>query len=341
MPEDTAPSRVARSAAPTAAVVIVAILLVTMIALSIWYLTRREPLVVQGEVQSRTFDMAARVDGRVAKVEVDRSANVKQGAPLIRIDNPELIAKYTQSEADLAVAEAELARVQAGFRAETIAVRKAQTERAEADVTLAQQTYDRKRTLAASHDAPQSDLDKATAELAVAQRGLEQARFAYNEAVAGYTREDLGIARSKVEAAKAGVETLKSLVDQMVVVAPADSQVFRIPIEDGEFVLPGIPLITLVDLADMWVQFDLREDLLRNLKVGTKLGVRVPALHDRLVELEVRVIGAKGEYTGWRATRATGDFDLRTFEVRAYPTAAVEGLRPGMSVYTDWSDLHL
>jgi HlyD family secretion protein len=88
-----------------------------------------------------------------------------------------------------------------------------------------------------------ADLDRATAALAVAQRGLEQAQFAYREAVSGYTREDLGIAQSKVEAAQAGVETLNSLVEQMVVVAPADSQAFRIPIEDGEFVLPGIPLI--------------------------------------------------------------------------------------------------
>jgi HlyD family secretion protein len=328
------------TAPPIAATAIVGVLFVTMIGLSIWYLTRQEPLVVQGEVQCRTFDMAARVDGRVAQIAVSRSENVKQGTPIIRIDNPELLAKYRQSEAGLAVAEAELARVQAGFRAETIAVRKAQVERATADLTLAQQTYERKRQLAASHDAPLADLDKATAELAVAQRGLEQARFAYNEAVAGFTREDLGVAQAKVETAKAGVETLKALVDQMVVLAPADSQVFRIPIEDGEFVLPGIPLITLVDLADMWIQFDLREDLLRNLKVGTKFRVRVPALHDRQVALEVRVIGAKGEYTGWRATRATGDFDLRTFEVRAYPTEAVEGLRPGMSVYTDWTDLH-
>jgi HlyD family secretion protein len=311
-----------------------------MIGLSIWYLTRQEPLVVQGEVQCRTFDMAARVDGRVAQIAVSRSENVKQGAPIIRIENPELIAKYRQSEADLAVAQAELARVNAGFRAETIAVRKAQVERASAELTLAQQTYERKRQLAASHDAPMADLDKATAELAVAERGLEQARFAYNEAVAGFTREDQGVAQAKVETAKANVETLKALVDQMVVLAPADSQVFRIPVEDGEFVLPGIPLITLVDLADMWVQFDLREDLLRDLKVGTKLSVRVPALHDRQIALEVRVIGAKGEYTGWRATRATGDFDLRTFEIRAYPTQGVEGLRPGMSVYTDWSDLH-
>ncbi len=310
-----------------------------MIGLSVWYLTRREPLVVQGEVQCRTFDMAARVDGRIAQIAVSRSENVKQGTPIIRIDNPELIAKHSQSKADLDVAEAELARVKAGFRAETIAVRKAQMNRAGADLTLAQQTYDRKRQLAANHDAPQSDLDKATATLAVAERGLEQARFAYNEAVAGFTREDLGIAQAKVEAAKAGAETLKALVDQMVVLAPADSQVFRIPVEDGEFVLPGIPLITLVDLADLWVQFDLREDLLRDVKVGTKISVRVPALHDRAVELEVRVVGAKGEYTGWRATRATGDFDLRTFEVRAYPSQPVSGLRPGMSVYTDWSDI--
>ena len=328
------------TAPPIAAIAIVSVLFVTMIGLSIWYLTRQEPLVVQGEVQCRIFDMAARVDGRVAQIAVSRSENVKQGAPIIRIENPELIAKYRQSEADLAVAQAELARVNAGFRAETIAVRKAQVERASADLTLAQQTYERKRQLAASHDAPMADLDKATAELAVAERGLEQARFAYNEAVAGFTREDQGVAQAKVQTAKANVETLKALVDQMVVLAPADSQVFRIPVEDGEFVLPGIPLITLVDLADMWVQFDLREDLLRDLKVGTKLSVRVPALHDRQIALEVRVIGAKGEYTGWRATRATGDFDLRTFEIRAYPTQGVEGLRPGMSVYTDWSDLH-
>ena len=340
MLEDTTPSRTARAVAPVVPVAIVALLLLTMIGLSIWYLTRREPLVVQGEVQSTTFDMAARIDGRLAKIEVNRSQNVTRSAPLIRIDNPELIAKYAQNQANLGVAQAELARVKAGFRAETIAVRKAETERAEADVTLAQQTYDRKRALVTTHDAPEADLDRATATLAVAERGLEQARFAYKEAVAGYTREDLGIAQSKVEAAQAGVETLKSLVDQMVVVAPADSQVFRIPIEEGEFVLPGIPLITLVDLKDMWVQFDLREDLLRDIKVGTKLNVRVPALHDRIVELEVRVIGAKGEYTGWRATRATGDFDLRTFEIRAYPVQPVEGLRPGMSVYTDWSDLH-
>jgi HlyD family secretion protein len=319
-------------------VVIVAVLFVVMIGLSVWYLSRREALVVQGEVQSRTFDMAARVDGRVGQIVVARSQDVARGAPLIRIDNPELVAKERASEAALQVAEAELARVRAGFRAETIAVRKAEVERAAADLTLAQKTFDRTRQLVLTHDSPQSQFDKDNAALTLAQRSQEQARLAYNEAVAGFTREDLNIALAKVESAKADVTTLQSLVNQMVVVAPADSQVFRIPVEDGEFVLPGVPLISLIDPGDMWVQFDLREDLLRDLKPGSKIAVRVPALGDRIVELEVRVIGAKGEYTGWRATRSSGDFDLRTFEIRAYPTQPVPGLRPGMSVYTDWAE---
>lgn len=337
MSETSAPQTTQRTRHPSAAAIIVAVLFVAMIGLSIWYLTRREPLVVQGEVQSRTSDLAARVDGRIARIVVARSQDVKQGAPLIYIDNPELLAKERQSEAALGVAEAELARVRAGFRAETIAVRKAEVERAEADLTLAQKTFERTRQLVASHDTPQAQYDKDSAALTLAERTLDQAHFAYNEAVAGFTREDLGIALAKIESAKADVETLKALVDQMVVVAPADGQVFHIPVEDGEFVLPGVPLISLIDPGDMWVQFDLREDLMRDLKVGSRFAVRVPALGDHDIELEVRVIAAKGEYTGWRATRASGDFDLRTFEIRAYPTGPVPGLRPGMSVFTDWS----
>ena len=235
------PPVTSRRRAPAPAPIIVFVLFVVMIGLSIWYLSRREPLVVQGEVQSRTFDLAARVDGRVGEIVVARSQDVTRGAPLLRIDNPELLAREQASEATFRVAEAELARVRAGFRAETIAARKAEIDRADADLTLAQKTFERTRQLVASHNSPQSQLDKDRAALTLAERTRDQARFAYDEAASGFTREDLGIALAKVETAKADVETLKALVAQMVVVAPADAQVFRIPVEDGEFVLPGVP----------------------------------------------------------------------------------------------------
>jgi HlyD family secretion protein len=197
-----------RTRRPAPTVFIVGILFVAMLGLSIWYLSRREPLVIQGEVQSRTFDMAARVDGRIGEIVASRSQDVRPDAPLIRIDNPELLAKERQSEAALRAAEAELARVRAGFRAEVIAVRKAEIDRANA-----QRTFDRTRQLVTSHDAPQSQFDKDRAALTLAERTLEQAVFAYNEAVSGFTREDLNIALAKVESAKADVETLKALVD--------------------------------------------------------------------------------------------------------------------------------
>ena len=108
-------------------------------------------------------------------------------------------------------------------------------------------------------------------------------------------------------------------------------------VEPGEYVSPGVPLVTLIDLADLWIHFDLREDLVKGLKVGDRFTVKIPALGDRSVIVEVRTIATRGEYTGWRATRATGDFDLRTFAVRAYPVDKVSDLRPGMSAYADWT----
>jgi HlyD family secretion protein len=122
----------------------------------------------------------------------------------------------------------------------------------------------------------------------------------------------------------------------MTVSAPIASQVYQIPVEEGEVVTPGVPLLSLVDLADTWLGFSLREDLLSGLKLGDRFTVRIPAIGDREMVVEVRLIATKGEYAGWRSTRATGDFDLRTFAIRAYPVDKIAGLRPGMSVYADW-----
>jgi HlyD family secretion protein len=323
-----------RSAVPA---ILVTVIIVAVVGLSLWYLTRPRPLLVQGEIDSTRIDIAARVDGRVARTQVARGENVAEHAVLIEIDNPELVAKYHEAEAAEKVAEAELARVRAGTRAEIIAVRKAEIDRADANVVLAQQTYDRIRQLAADRNAPQAQLDKVTDELRVAQRGYDQAKLAYDEAVNGFTKEEHEIAEANVAKAIAATATLKSLVDQMAVVAPIAAQVYQLNVEDGEFVLPGVPLLSLVDLADTWVRFDLREDLMKGLKVGDRIDVRIPALGDRTITVEVKLIETKGEYAGWRATRATGDFDLRTFQIRAYPIEKIPGLRPGMSVYAEWT----
>ena len=265
-----------------------------------------------------------------------RGQNVAAGAVLVRIDNPETIAKHQQTVAAKIVAEAQLANINVGTRAEVIAARKAALERAQASVILAQKTYDRVSQLAEHGNAPIARLDQATDSLHESQRAVDQAQSAYDQAVNGYTREEHEIAEANVGKAIADIKAVQSIIDQMVIYAPVDSQVYKRNVEPGEYVSPGVPLVTLIDLNDLWVHFDLREDLVKTLKVGDRFGVRIPALADRLITVEVRLIATKGEYASWRATRATGDFDLRTFSIRAYPVEKVPELRPGMSAYVEW-----
>src|SRR5262247_390349 len=316
--------------------IVVAVVIAAVAGLSIWYLVRPAPLLVQGEVDATRLDIAARVDGRVAEIPVVRGQDVAAGAVLVRIDNPETIAKHKQAVAAKLVAEAQLANINAGTRAEVIAARKAALERAQASVVLAQKTYDRISQLAEHGNAPQARLDQATDSLHENQRAVDQAKSAYDQAVNGYTKEEREIAVANVQKAVADIAAVQSIIDQMVVYAPVPSQVYKRNVEPGEYVSPGVPLVTLIDLNDLWVHFDLREDLVKTLKVGDRFAVRIPALADRRITVEVRLIATKGEYASWRATRATGDFDLRTFSIRAYPVEKVPELRPGMSAYVDW-----
>jgi HlyD family secretion protein len=333
-------SRKERKDAPKSVVrvpsIIVATVAAAVIVLSIYYLLRPEPLLVQGEVDATRLDIAARVDGRVKEIPVERGQNVPAGAVLVRIDNPETLAKHAQMTAARAVVGAQLANILAGTRPEVIAARKAALERAQAAQVLAQKTFDRVQHLTEQGNAPQARLDQVTDSLHESERAVDQAKSAYDQAVNGYTREEREIARANVEKAGADIQAVQSIVDQMAVYAPVASQIYQRNVEPGEYVSPGVPLVTLIDLADVWIHFDLREDLVKTLKVGDRFDVRVPALADRSVTVEVKLIATKGEYASWRATRATGDFDLRTFSIRAYPVVPVPELRPGMSAYLDW-----
>jgi HlyD family secretion protein len=331
-PKD-APRSASRSTIPS---IVVAVVVACIAGLSVWYLLRGQPLLVQGEVDATRFDMAARVDGRVAEIPVNRGQDVAAGAVLVKIDNPETLAQRNQTLTAELVAEAQLAHVNAGTRVEQIAARKAALDRAGAAVVLAQKTYDRINKLTGLGHASVAELDKATDSLDESQRAADQAKSAYDEAVNGYTKEEREIAEATVKKAVADTKQVQSIIDQMVVYAPVASQVYQRNVEPGEYVSPGVPLITLIDLNDMWVHFDLREDLVKTLKVGDRFNVRIPALGDREITVEVKLIATKGEYASWRATRATGDFDLRTFSIRAYPVDKVAGLRPGMSAYLDW-----
>jgi HlyD family secretion protein len=334
--ESSAPKPTPPPAPSRAPAVIVTITILVIVVVSLWYLVQPQPLLVQGEADGTRIDISARVDGRVAERPVDRGQNVTAGQVLVTIDNPELLTRLNEAEAAKAVAEADLKRILVGTRVEVVASRRAALAAAEANARLAEQTWNRTKQLTTRDFASVQKLDEATANLDVARRSQQQAKLALDEAIAGYTAEERGVAQAAVVKSDAAITTLKADVAELVVKAPRAAQVYYTSAEVGEFVSPGVPLLSLVDLSDVWVRFDLREDLVKGLKVGDHFNVRVPALGDKPITVAVSSIATRGEYSGWRATRATGDFDLRTFVVRAYPVDKVPELRPGMSAYADW-----
>jgi len=250
--------------------IIVGTIAVVVVALSLFYLLRPEPLLVQGEADATRLDIAARVDGRVKEIPVERGQNVSANAVLVRIDNPETVAKLEQMRAAMAVAQAQLANVLVGTRVEVVAARKAEMERAQAALVLAQKNFERTNTLTQQGNAPQARLDQMTDALHESERAVDQAKSAYDQAVNGYTKEERAISKVNVEKANADIQSVQSIIDQLVVYAPVASQIYQRNVEPGEYVSPGVPLVTLIDLADVWIHFDLREDLVKSLKVGDR-----------------------------------------------------------------------
>lgn len=305
--------------------------------LVVLYLATRPPaLTVQGEVSADRVDISPRVSGRIAELKAAVGDTVEKGAVIATLDNPQLSATLLASEAALAVAKADLDRINS-TRPETIAARKAELAAAAADVTLYQETYDRQAHLVKNGNTPQSRVDEATRNLESAIRKQEAAAAALQLATTGASPEEKALAAAQVKQSAASLKQREVDVAELVVRAPVTGQITTRVAEIGENFSAGAPLFALIAMNNLWLTFNLREDLLAGLKTGDTFSVTIPALKSKSVQVRVILINVQGQYATWRATRATGDFDLRTFEVRAVPVEPLDGLRPGMSVIAAWA----
>ncbi|MDO1583337.1 HlyD family secretion protein [Rhizobium oryzicola] len=306
------------------------------LAALLWFATRLPALIVQGEVSADRVDVSPRVSGRVAKLNADVGDIVKKGTTIAQLESPQLVSATLSTQAALAVAQADLERVNS-TRPEVIEAHKAEVRAADADVVLYVSDKERQTKLAETNAASQARLEQSSRNLESALRAREAAQANLDLAVAGASKEERALAAAKVQQAEATLNQQNTDVKELTVIAPIDGQVTTRVAELGENFSAGAPLYSIVDIGHPWFTFNLREDLLKGLKIGDILTVQVPALKNASVKTRVTVINAQGQYATWRATRATGDFDLRTFEVRAQPVEPVDGLRPGMSAIVSWA----
>jgi HlyD family secretion protein len=303
----------------------------------LWLATRPPPLTVQGEVSADRVDISPRVAARIVTLKADVGDTVERGAVIAELDSPQLVAARLAAQAALAVARADLDRINS-TRPEMIAARNAELEAARADETLAQETYDRQIQLASTGNAPQARVDEATRNLSIAARKRQSAEATFQLTATGASKEERALAAAQVKQAEATLNQRDVDVAEFTIRSPISGQVTTRVAALGENFSAGAPIFSMIDVQNLWFTFNLREDLLEGLKIGDKLDVIVPALKSQIIPVHVTMINVQGQYAAWRATRATGDFDLRTFEVRALPTQPVDGLRPGMSAIVAWAN---
>ncbi|OKO76018.1 efflux RND transporter periplasmic adaptor subunit [Bradyrhizobium sp. AS23.2] len=302
----------------------------------LWFATRPPPLTVQGEVSANRVDVSPRVNGRVVEWRFDVGETPDRGGVLAELDSPQLKAALISARAALAVAKADYDRVYS-TRPETILARRAELAAAEADVVLRKEEFDRQSHLITTGFTPQQKVDEATRNLQNATNNRDAAKAALDLAQKGASDEEKALAAAQVKQAEASLNQRDVDVSELTLRAPITGQITSRVAELGENFSAGAPLFSLIDMNDLWFTFNLREDLLAGLKIDDRFEVTVPALKSKTVPVRVTMINVQGQYATWRATRATGDFDLRTFEVRAKPLQPVDSLRPGMSAIAAWS----
>lgn len=290
------------------------------------------PEVLQGQVEVKRVSVSAKLPGRVEEILVREGETVEAGQVIARLSSPELDAKLMQIDASIDAAQAQESKAESGARAEEIRAAQANWERAQAGATLAKSTYDRVEQLYADGVVPAQKRDEAQAQLRASQMLANAARAQYDMARAGARTEDRAAASALVRQAEGGRAELEAYLAETTVKTPIAGEVASQIVEAGELVSAGLPIVIVADLEDAWVSFHVREDRLANLSMGAQFTGQVPALNHQEIALEVSYIAAMGDFATWRSTRASGGYDLKTFEVRARPATPVPGLRPGMSV---------
>lgn len=306
-------------------------LIVILISMTILIRSHNSPLILQGEVDAPNINVVSKAKGRVQVIHINRGDDVKPNDVLITLDSPELLAQVKAAEAVCEQAKAQVELSKHGTREESIRYYEALLQQAKVAYDNASKEYDRNKAISVKGFVSQSILDNALKNRDAAFQQVQSAQASLDQAKNGDRIEQRQIYDAQLKQAEEQLKQLQIQYDDLQVKAPVGGEVGSVPAEVGELFNANSPLLTIIQLPQAYFIFNLRESIMPNIHKGDHVKLDVPALGSKEIEAEVRYIAPMGDYATKRATRATGDFDLKTFEVRLYPIKPVEGLRAGMS----------
>ena len=307
------------------------IAVVVIVALIGYFTLDRRPEEIQGEVEVSEYRVSSKVPGRILEIRVKEGDYVHVGDTLAILDAPEVMAKRAQAESaeDAAAAMSDMA--QNGARQQQIQGAYQLWQQAKAGAEVAKKTYDRVQRLFDEGVMTAQKRDEALAAYKAMEAQEKAAKSQYDLAQEGARSEEKRAAAAQVNRAKGAVQEVSSYLRETVQRAQMEGEVSNIYPKVGELVGTGSPIMTISIMNDMWGTFNVREDQLNGMKVGTEFSAFCPAFN-KDIKMKVYFMKDQGSYAVWKATKAIGQYDLKTFEVKARPSEAFEGLRPGMSL---------
>ena len=287
--------------------------------------------VIQGEVEVGEYRVSCKLPARVVEIRVKEGDFVHKGDTLAILEIPEMNAQEKVAQSTEAATQALSNLTEEGARREAIQSARQLVVQAKAATDVAKKTYDRMQNLFSEGVMSQQKRDEAKAAWEVALAHENVMKSQYEMAKNGARTEEKKAVQSQANAAKHAVDVVRSVLKETVQVAAVDGEVSDIYPKEGELVGMGSPILSISMMKDMWGTFNVREDQLNGLKVGDTFTAFSPAFNKEL-KLKVFEIKDEGSYAVWKATKSNGQYDLKTFEVKARPINPFDGLRPGMSL---------
>lgn len=309
-------------------VVIAVVVLVGLIGI---YALKPEKEVLMGEVCASEYRVSNKVPGRLDKVFVEEGQMVKEGDTLAYVDSPEVEAKMSQAKAARSAAQAQSDKASNGARKQQIASAYEMWQKAEVGVDIAKKSFDRVQTLYDKHVVSAQKRDEVEAQYRAAVATANAAKQQYDMAQEGAQSEDVMAAKALVNQANGAVSEVTSYINSRYILAPCDGEVTEIFPMHGELIGTGSPVMSILDMSDVWFTFSVREDLLQGLQVGNEVKVQIPALGDKRYTAKVTFMKAMASYATWRSTKTNGQYDVKSFDLKLKTTEKIDGLRPGMT----------
>lgn len=299
------------------------------------YVYKPEPVILQGEAVASEVRISGKIPGRIKDFLGEEGSFIHAGDTLVIIDSPELDAKLDQATSAEDAALAQNKKANKGARKELILGAYELWQKSLVGVDITKKSFDRVQRLYDKGVLPAQKRDEAEAQYKAAVSTANAAKSQYDMALNGAEAEDKEAAMALVNRAKGAVKEVKSYLSETMLTSPIDGEISEIYPKRGELVGTGAPIMSIVDMNDIWFSFNVREDLLGSMKVGSAFKVKIPALNNQEVEVKVSYVKALASYATWKATKTSGQFDVKTFEVRARPTQNVTDLRPGMTALVE------